>query len=127
MAKRRLSLIALISIFAVLYTVVAHACAAFGSIQAVVQAPCDHDAAQNENRGKPEKDNCDSVRYSLLSIQASSAEPDFSRFYSTGSLTIVFLDFAAIGSPALLSARSQAPPFSGLEVSPHLSHVILRI
>jgi hypothetical protein len=126
MPKRKLSLISLVLISALFFTVVAHACAAFNSIQAIAQAPCDHDATQNETRGKPEKDDCDSVRYGILSIKTSSAEPEFSKLYSATSLADVFLDLSLTGSLTSFR-RSQAPPLAALPGSPHRSHVVLRI
>jgi hypothetical protein len=124
MTKRTVPLIASVLISAVLFTVVAHACSAFASIQAIVQAPCDHDAAQNETRGKPEKANCDFVRYGILSVKASSAEPEFSKLYSTASIAIVFLELTG-SLPSF--RRSQGPPLVELPSSPHRSQVVLRI
>jgi hypothetical protein len=126
MAKRTLPLSASVLIAAILFTVVAHACSAFSSIQTIVQAPCDHNEAQNETRGKPEKADCDSIRYGILSIKASSAQPDFSKLYSATSFAVVFVDLSLTGSlPSF--RRSQAPPFATLPISPHRSHVVLRI
>lgn len=125
MAKRSVPLVASVLISAVLFTVVAHACSAFASIQAIVKAPCDHDVAQNERRDKPEKADCDLVRYGILSVKASSAEPEFSKLYSTASIAVVSLDLSLTGAlPSF--RRSQAPPVE-LSSSPHRSHVVLRI
>jgi hypothetical protein len=75
---------------------------------------------------RKKKDDCDSVRYGLLSIKASSAEPQFSNVYSTAALAVIFLDVSlTVSLPAF--SRSQAPPLVGLAASPHRSHVILRI
>jgi len=126
MSKRNFPLIALALTAAVLFTVVTHACSDLSSIKAIVQAPCDHTSSQSEPRGKPEKDNCDSVRYAMLSTQASSADTELSKFYSIAFQDAVFVEFSLPDSlPSFW--RSQAPPSSGLGVSPHLSHIVLRI
>src|SRR6266404_544618 len=126
MSKRRFSIVALTLIASVFFTVVVHACSDLRSIQAAVQAPCDHSSSQNEPRGKPEKDNCDSVRYGMLAIQASYAAPELSKIYSI-SLQDSGLVVFSLPDSLPLFWRSQAPPFSGLGASPHLSHVVLRI
>jgi len=126
MSKRRFSIVALTLIASVFFTVVVHACSDLRSIQAAVQAPCDHSSSQNEPRGKPEKDNCDSVRYGMLATQASTSDTDLFKLYSIPLQEALFVGFSLPDS--LLSFwRSQAPPFSGLGASPHLSHVVLRI
>jgi hypothetical protein len=126
MSKRLYFLVAIALTTSVLFTVIAHACSDLSSIRAVVQAPCDHTSSQNEPRGKPEKDNCDAVRYGLLSTQASSAGTELSKFYSTALQDAVFVGIS-LRDPLPSFWRSQAPPFFGLGVSPHLSHVVLRI
>ena len=83
-------------------------------------------SSQDEPGGKAKKDDCDSVRYSMLSTQASSSEPELDKIHS------IPLDQACLASVSLARNlsflwRSQAPPFSGLGVSPHLSQVVLRI
>ena len=126
MSKRGFSIVALTLIASVFFTVVVHACSDLRSIQAAVQAPCDHSSSQNEPRGKPEKDNCDSVRYGMLATQASTSDTDLFKLYSIPLQEALLVGFSLPDS--LLSFwRSQAPPFSGLGASPHLSHVILRI
>jgi hypothetical protein len=113
-------------IASVLFTVVVHACSDLRSMQTALQAPCDHSSSQNEPRGKSEKDNCDSVRYGMLSLQASYAAPELSKIYSISFQDSGFVVFSLPDSLPLFW-RSQAPPFSGLGASPHLSHVVLRI
>ena len=95
--SKRFPLIALALTATVLFTVVAHACSDLSSIKTIVQAPCDHSTSQNEPRGKPEKDNCDSVRYGMLSKQASYSETEFSKLYSLSfheplSITVLLPD-----------------------------------
>ena len=125
-SKRGFPLVAIVIIAAVLFTVVVHACSDLRSIQAAVQAPCDHSSSQNDPPGKPEKDNCDSVRYGMLATQASTSDTDLFKLYSIPLQEALLVGFSLPDS--LLSFwRSQAPPFSGLGASPHLSHVILRI
>jgi hypothetical protein len=124
MSKRILPLIALTLTAAVVFTVVAHACSDLSSITPIVKAPCDHSPSQNEPAGKPENDNCDSVRYGMLSKQASYSETEFSKLYSLSlheSLSITVL----LPDPIPSFWRSQALP--GLAASPRLSHVVLRI
>ena len=126
MSKRFYFLVAIALTASVLFTVVAHACSDLSSIRAIVQAPCDHTSSRNEPRGKPEKDNCDSVRYGMLSTQASLSETELFKLYSIPLQEALFVGFSLPDSlPSFW--RSQAPPFSGLGVSPHLSHVVLRI
>lgn len=127
MPKRFYFLVAIALIASVLLTVVAHACSDLSSIRAIVQVPCDHTSSQNEPRDKPEKDNCDGVRYGMLSTQASSADTELSKFYSTALKDGLFVGFSLPPDSLPSFWRSQAPPFSGLGVSPHLSHVVLRI
>ena len=124
--KRLKFLVAIALTASVLFTVVAHACSDLSAIRAVVQVPCDHTSSQNEPRGKSDKDHCDTVRYAMLSTQASSADTELSKFYSTAVQDVLFVGFSL---PNSLTSfwRSQAPPFSGLGVSPHLSYVVLRI
>ena len=126
MSKRSFSLVALTLIASMFFTVVVHACSDLRSIQAALQAPCDHSSSQNEPRGKPAKDNCDSVRYGMLSTQASFSETELVKLYSIPLQDVLFVGFSL---PDFLPLfwRSQAPPFSGLGASPHLSHVVLRI
>lgn len=126
MSKPSFSLIALTLIASVFFTVVVHACSDLRFIQAAVQAPCDHSSSQNEPRGKPEKDNCDSVRYGMLAIQTSSSDTELTKLCSISLQEVLFVAFLLPDSlPSFW--RSQAPPFSGLGVSPHLSHIALRI
>jgi hypothetical protein len=126
MSKRTFSLIALALSAAILFTVVAHACSDLSSIRAIVQEPCDHPSSQNEPRGEAEKDNCDSVRYGMLATQASASDTDLFKLYSIPLQEALFTGFPLPDSlPSFW--RSQAPPFFGLGVSPHLSQVVLRI
>jgi len=62
----------------------------------------------------------------MLSTPASSAETELSKFYSTALQDAVFVAFS-LADPLPSFWRSQGPLFSGLGVSPHLSHVVLRI
>jgi hypothetical protein len=126
MSKRTFPLIALVLTTAVLFTVVAHACSDLSAFQAIVQAPCDHASSQNEPRGKPDKDTCDSVRYGMLSTQASFAAVELLKFYSIAFQYPVFVGFSLSDSQPS-SWRSQALPFSGVGVLPYLSHLVLRI
>jgi hypothetical protein len=126
MSKRGFSMVALTLIASVFVTVVVHACSDLRSMQAAVQAPCDHSSSQNEPRGKPEKDNCDSVRYGMLAMQASSSDTELSKLCSISLQEVLFVAFPLPDSlPSFW--RSQAPPFYVPGVSPHLSHVVLRI
>jgi hypothetical protein len=126
MSKRPFSLVAVVLITSVLWTAMAHACSDLRSMQANLQAPCDHNSSQDEPGGKAKKDDCDSVRYSMLSTQASSSEPELDKIHS------IPLDQACLTSVSLARNlsflwRSQAPPFSGLGISPQLFYVVLRI
>ncbi len=126
MSKRSFSLVALILIASVFFTVVVHACSDLRSMQAALQAPCNHSSSQSEPRGKPTKDNCDSVRYGMLSTQAFSSDSELVKLYSIPLQDVLFVGFSLPdGLPSFW--RSLGPPFSGLGVSPHLSHVVLRI
>jgi hypothetical protein len=126
MSKRSFSLVALSLIASVFFTVVIHACSDLRSMQAALKAPCDHSSSQNEPRDKSEKDNCDSVRYGMLSTQASASETELFKLYSTPLQEALFVGFLLPDSlPSYW--RSPPSPVSGLGVSPHLSHVVLRI
>jgi hypothetical protein len=126
MSKRFLSLIAIASIASVLFTAVAHACSDLTAMQAILKAPCDHNSSQDEPGNKAGKDNCDLVRYGMLSTKASSSHPELVKLYS-----IPFDDafLVNVSLPDILSLlwRSQGPPLVRLGVSPRLSHVVLRI
>ena len=126
MSKRGFYIVALTLIASVFFTVVVHACSDLRSMQAALQTPCNHSSSQNEPRGKPENDNCDSVRYGMLAIQASSSEIELVKLYSILLQDVLFVGFSL---PDWLPSfwRSLGPPFSGLGVSPRLSHVVLRI
>ncbi len=126
MSKRGFYIVALTLIASVFFTVVVHACSDLRSMQAALQTPCNHSSSQNEPRSKPENDNCDSVRYGMLAIQASSSDTELSKLCSISLQEVLFVAFPLPDSlPSFW--RSQAPPFSGLGTSPHLSHVVLRI
>jgi hypothetical protein len=122
MSKRTFPLIALVLTAAVLFTVVAHACSDLSAIQAIVQSPCDHGSSQNDPGRKSDQKDCDSVRYGMLSTQASFA----GKFYSIAFQYPVFVRFLLPDSQPS-SWQSQAPPFSGVGVLPYLSHLVLRI
>src|SRR5215204_1683039 len=125
MTKRTLPLIASVVISAVLFAIVTHACSAFSSMQTVVQTPCDHKTTQSETPVQPENNDCDFIRYGMLSIKACSAEPEFSKIYSTVHLAVISCDLSLTGvTPS--SWRSQAAPLE-LPTSPHRSYVVLRI
>ena len=126
MSKRGFYIVALTLIASVFFTVVVHACSDLRSMQAALQTPCNHSSSQNEPRGKPENDNCDSVRYGMLAIQAFSSEIELVKLYSILLQDVLFVGFSL---PDWLPSfwRSLGPPFSGLGVSPRLSHVVLRI
>ena len=126
MSKRPFSLVAVVLITSVLWTAMAHACSDLRSMHANLQAPCDHNSSQDEPGGKAKKDDCDSIRYGMLSTQASSSEPELDKIHA------IPLDKALLASVSLARNlsflwRSQGPPLIGLGVSPRLSHVILRI
>ena len=125
-SKRVLSLVALASSAFVLFATVVHACSDLSAMQGILKAPCDHSSSQGEPRSKSEKDNCDAIRYGMLSIQTSPFQTDLFKLYS------IPLDDPLIVSvllPDTLSLlwRSQGPPFSGLGVLPQFSRVVLRI
>jgi hypothetical protein len=126
MSKRPVSLVAILLMASVLCTAVAHACSDLSAMQAILKAPCDHNSSQHEPASKAEKDNCDLIRYGMLSTKASSSHPELLKLYS------IPLDHALLVSILLtdtlpLSWRSQGPPLLALGVSPRLSHVVLRI
>jgi hypothetical protein len=113
-------------ITSVLSAAVAHACSDLSAMKAVVQTPCDHHQKQNEPPAKTDEQNCDAIRYGMLSIQSSRFQTDIFKHYS------ITLDYALIltNSPSeslLWFARSLVPFSLGAGVSPRLSHVVLRI
>jgi hypothetical protein len=126
MSKWIFPLVAIGLIASMVFTAVVHACSDLRSMQAIVQAPCDHGTSQDQPRGKTEKDNCDLVRFSMLSTKVSPAHPELLKVYS------IPLDHALLASISLrdtlpLLWRSQGSPLLALGVLPRLSHVVLRI
>lgn len=126
MSKHPSCLIAVMLIASVLCAAVAHACSDLSAMKAIVQTPCDHHQPRNEPPAKTDEQNCDAIRYGMLSIQSSRFQTDIFKHYS------IPLDYALIltNSPSdtlLWFARSQAPLSLGAGVSPRLSHVVLRI
>jgi hypothetical protein len=126
MSKRIFFLVSIALIASVLCTAVVHACSDLSSMQAIFKAPCDHNSSKQEPGSKSEKNNCDSVRYEMLSIKASTSQPELVKLNS------IPLDYALLVSVSLLDTlpslwRSQGPPILGLGISPRLSHVVLRI
>jgi hypothetical protein len=126
MSKRPVSLVAILLMASVLCTVVVHACSDLSSMHAVLKAPCDHSSSQDEPRSKSEKDNCDSVRYGMLSTKASSSHPDLFKLFSIPLDHTLLLNVSLADTLSSLW-RSEIPPLLGLGISPRLSHVVLRI
>jgi hypothetical protein len=126
MSKRPFSLVAIMVIASVLCAAVAHACSDLRSMKGIVQAPCNHGASQDQPRGKTEKDNCDLVRYGMLSTKASSSHPELFKLFSIPLDHALLLNVSLSDTFSLLW-RSQGPPLLGLGVAPRLSNVVLRI
>ena len=126
MSKRSFVLVGILLIASMLYTTVAHACVDLSAMQAIFKTPCEHSGSRDEPLSKAEKDNCDLVRYGMLSTQASSSQAELFRLYSTPQQEAVIVMFSLLGVVPSFR-RSQAPPDSGLGASPRLSHVVLRI
>lgn len=127
MSKRIFSLVVIVLIASVLWSAIVHACSDLSSMRAILQAPCDQMGSQDEPRGKTEKDNCDSIRYGMLSTQVSSSQTELCKLYS---IPLDHALFVIVSLPDTLHSlwRSQGPPLLlGLGVSPRLSHVVLRI
>ena len=126
MSKRLFPRVAIALIASVLFTAVAHACSDLSTMQAILQAPCDHRASWDEPRGKTEKHECDSVRYAIVSTQALPSQTELLKLYS---MPIYEALLAGISLRDILPLfwRSQGPPHGGLGVSSLLSHVVLRI
>ena len=127
MAKRTFPLIASVLTATVLFTVVAHACSDLSDVKAILQMPCEHSSSQSESHDRPKKHDCTSIRYGMLSTQASSAEPELSKVYSIAFEDAVLAGFAlpawflAVPCPAISWTCSFIPSFS--HSSPHLSSV----
>ena len=126
MLKWSLPLVAILSIASVFCAVIVHACSDLSSIQAFLQAPCDHSASQNESRGKTDPDNCDSIRFGMLATQASAIRAERFKLYSISLDHALFVKVSLPDFPPLFW-RNHGPPFSRLGASPRLSHVVLRI
>jgi hypothetical protein len=125
-SRRIFSLVAIGLISSLFYTAVAHACSDLRSRQLLLQPACNHMASEKEPLGKKEKDNCDSVRYGMLSTKASSSHPELFKLFSI-SLDHALLLNVSLPDTLPLLWRSEGPPLLGLGVSPRLSHVVLRI
>jgi hypothetical protein len=113
-------------IASLLYTAVAHACSELHGTQVFLQAAWDHGASRGESPDNAENDNCESIRFALLSTPAS--------FFQAGllavhSIAVAHAPLASVAPPDLLSMswRSQNPRFPRLGASPHFSHIVLRI
>ena len=126
MSKRLLVLFALLLVASVFSSAVAHACPDLKSVQAMLETPCDHNSSQDSPRRQKEKDNCDSVRYGLLSTQAS---PSQAQLFKLHAILVPHALPVSVTLPDVLPlfSRSQAPPYHGFGVSLHSSHVVLRI
>ena len=126
MSKRLFRRVAIVLIASVLFTAVAHACSDVRSTQAVLQAPCDHDASRDNPRSKAFKDNCDSVRYGMLSTQVAPSQVELFELYSN---SVYHVRLVSVSLPDVLPLfwRSKGPPVIGLGLSPLLSHVVLRV
>jgi hypothetical protein len=125
MSNRLLVLLALLLVASVLSAVVAHACPELKFTEAMAQAPCDHNAREGDPLGKDETGNCDSVRYGMLSTQASPLEATLFNLR-----TLLVCETLAVVSPARvlpLLAQAQASAFHRSGNSPNLSRVVLRI
>lgn len=127
MSKRSLALVAVVLVVSVLYTVVAHACSDLNSMQAILDVPCDHKSAQDEPVSKSEKDNCDTIRYGMLSAQAALSHTELFNLLHSSPVYQALLVGASLLADSLVFCRPQGPPFPGPGVSQRLSHVVLRI
>jgi hypothetical protein len=126
MSKRPVSLVAILLMTSVLSTAVLHACSDLSTMQAVFKAPCDHGSSQDESRSKSEKDNCDSIRYGMLSTKASTSHPELVKLFSIPLDDALLLN-VSLSDTLPLSWRFEGPPLLGPGVSPRLSHIVLRI
>jgi len=126
MSKRIFSLVVIVLIASVLWSAIVHACSDLSSMQAILQAPCDQMGSQDEPRGKTEKDNCDSIRYGMLSIQVSSSHMEQPKLHSIPFQVALIVGFSPADFPPAYW-RSQGPPFFASTASPRLAHVVLRI
>jgi hypothetical protein len=125
MSKRSFAFVAVLMITSVFCAAVAHACSDLNSMQAIFKAPCDYHSSKEEPVGKAEKYDCDSVRYTMVSIRASFSQPELFKLHS------IPLDYALLSVSApdngLMLWWSLSPPNLGLGVLTRLSHVVLRI
>ena len=126
LSKRVVFLVAIGLIASLISTAVVHACSDLNALKAIVVAPCDHNGSQDQPRGKTDENNCDSIRYGMLSKQASSSQTDLFKLHSTPVYQAIF---ASRSLPVVLPWfwRSLASALSALGVSPFFSHVVLRI
>jgi hypothetical protein len=126
MLKHPFSLVAMLLTASVLWTALAHVCSDLSSMQKILQAPCEHMPTRDEPLDKKTNDNCDSIRYGMLSTQASPSPTDFFKLRAIHVLDVLTV---AILLPDVLRvfSRSRPPPFQGFSVSSSFSHVVLRI
>jgi hypothetical protein len=109
MSKRIFSLVVIVLIASVLWSAIVHACSDQSSMRAILQAPCDQMGSQDEPRGKTEKDNCDSIRYGMLSTQVSSSQSELFKFHSTQVHQALLVSVTLLDVLPLFG-RSQGPP-----------------
>lgn len=122
---RIFSCLAVLLIVAVFFTAVAHACSDLSAMRMVLQTPCDHHVSPDGSRDKP-KDNCDSIRYGMLSTQAGPGPTDLEKPQRV-LVDVPFITRVSLPDVVAPSRRSQAPPLAGLRISPLLSRIVLRI
>jgi hypothetical protein len=92
-------------IASLLYTAVAHACSELHGTQVFLQAAWDHGASRGESPDNAENDNCESIRFALLSTPAS--------FFQAGllavhSIAVAHAPLASVAPPDLLSIMAIA-------------------
>lgn len=126
MPKRPPCLIAVMLVVSVLSAAVGHACSDVSAMKAVAKTPCDHHQPQDEPLNKTDEDNCDSIRYGMLSTQSSRFQTEVLKQYS------IPLDLALCANGLFphtfqLLSRSQGSFLFGLGASPRLSRVEIRI
>jgi len=125
-SKRIFPLVVIVLIASLLWTTVVHACSDLSAMQTIFKAPCEHSGSRDEPASKAEKDNCDAVRYGMLSTQASPSQTELLKLHSI-PLDYAFFVISALPDNLPLLWRSDGPPNLRLGVSPLLSHVVLRI
>lgn len=126
MSKRFRFLFFLALIASVVCSEVAHACADSNSVRGIQQAPCEPNSSQDGPLSKNKQENCDSLRYGMLSTQPSPSQAELFKVRALmvhEALPVV----VSTANVLALFSPTRIPSFHRVGIVPHCSQVVLRI